>query len=85
MPAEIPSLIVRIPDNYPSVPPEYVMNGYQNSSFLLSIEKYVGKQLTSMNLYSVTQLLHVWVSGDVWHLVVYVNAVIVYLIGVQCT
>jgi len=64
LPTEIPSLIIRIPDNYPTVPPEYIMNGYKNSSFLLSIEQYVGKQLTNMNLYSVTQLLHVWVSDD---------------------
>ena len=62
VPADIPSLIVRVPDNYPTVPPEYVMNGYQSSSLLLNIEKHVGKQLTGMNLYSVTQLLHVWVS-----------------------
>ena len=62
LPAEIPALVVRISDNYPTVPPEYVMNGYQNNSLLLNIEKYVDKQLTSMNLYSVTQLLHVWVS-----------------------
>lgn len=60
--ADIPPLVVRIPDSYPNVPPEYVMNGYQNNSLLLNIEKYVGKQLTSMNLYSVTQLLHAWVS-----------------------
>ena len=62
VPADIPSLIVRIPDNYPTVPPEYIMNGYRNNSLLLNIEKQVGKQLISMNLYSVTQLLHVWVS-----------------------
>ena len=65
VPTDIPSLIVRIPDNYPTVPPEYIMNGYQNSSLLLNIEKHVGKQLISMNLYSVTQLLHVWVSDGI--------------------
>ena len=61
---DIPPLVLRIPDSYPNVPPEYAMNGYQNSSLLLNIEKHVGNQLTSMNLYSVTQLLHVWVSSS---------------------
>ena len=59
---DIPPLVIHIPDSYPNVPPEYVMNGYQTSSLLLNIEKHVGNRLTSMNLYSVTQLLHVWVS-----------------------
>jgi len=64
LPTTLPPLTIRIPDNYPAVPPEYVMEDNHNSTFLLSVEKYLGNQLTNMSLYSVTQLLHIWVITD---------------------
>jgi len=64
LPAALPPLTIRIPDNYPAVPPDYVMEDNQNSTFLLSVEKYLGNQLTNMSVYSVTQLLHIWVIID---------------------
>lgn len=60
----LPPLTIRIPDNYPAVPPDYVMEDSHNSMFLLNVEKYLGNQLTNMSLYSVTQLLHIWVIID---------------------